>query len=90
MKEAWHLFKIRHALLTDGNLCFAVDGAPNFVIRLPELQKATASMLYVNAVALLGDAIETRLNSEELANRRTLDRRVNTPPPERRWLQITA
>jgi hypothetical protein len=53
MKEAWHLFKIRCALLTNENVCFAVDGVPNFVIRLPELQKATASLLYVNAVSLL-------------------------------------
>ena len=78
MNEAWHIFKIRRALLTDQNLCFAVDGVPNFVIRLPELQRATASMLYVNAVALLDDAIETRLSPVELTTARTLGRRLKT------------
>lgn len=78
MKEAWHLFKTRRALLTNENVCFAVDGVPNFVIRLPELQKATASILYVNAVALLDEGIETRLSPGELASNRALDKRLKT------------
>jgi hypothetical protein len=76
MKEAWHLFKIRRALLTAENLSYAVEGVPNFVIRLPEIQAAAASILYVNAVSLLDDGIKTRLTPKELRVNNTLDKRL--------------
>jgi hypothetical protein len=76
VKQAWHLFKIRRALLTDKSLCFSIFGAPNCQIRLPEIQNAAASILYVNAVSLLHDAIETRLTPAELAKIRTLGKRL--------------
>src|SRR5262245_43462672 len=63
MKDAWHLFKIRYALLINPYLGLAFFDAS---LRLPEVKKAAASILFVNAIGLLDDALETRLLPEEL------------------------
>jgi hypothetical protein len=57
-------FKNRRALLTSHWLCFSFG--PNTEIKVPQITMATASILYVNAVSLLGEAIKTRLTPDEL------------------------
>ncbi len=60
LREAWRLLKIRRALLTSPWLCLAMPGTPNSEMRVPQIQSATASLLYVNAVALLSEGVDTR------------------------------
>ena len=62
MKDAWHLFKIRSAILTSPNLSLTFGDTS---LRPPEIKKAAASILFVSAISLLDDATETRLPSGE-------------------------
>ena len=59
--QAWRLFQIRRALLANNHLCISMFGAPFSAVQFPELLKATSSLLYINAVSLLDDALEIRL-----------------------------
>lgn len=77
MKEAWHLFKVRRALLASEWLCYASEAGTQ--IRIPQTKSAVASLLYVNAVSLLDEAIMARLTDEELEEgegRRTYAMRI--------------
>jgi hypothetical protein len=65
------LLIIRRALLINRFICFAADELFTTTVRPPQLQEAIASLLYVNAVSLLDDAIMTRLQgSEKKLNRK--------------------
>jgi hypothetical protein len=69
MKNEWHLFQIRRALLTSSHIALAPKAGISHTFRVPELRTAAASILYVNLVSLLEDAIETRLTAEERSDR---------------------
>lgn len=75
MKEAWHVFQIRRALLSTPYLGYSL-GSVNTEMRVPQLRTAAASILYMNAVSLLGEAVRTRLTPQELKDNRGLRKRL--------------
>jgi len=64
MKDTWHLFKVRKALLTTSALCFG-GNVPNAEVRIPEILGATSSLLYVNLVAILDEATATQMSPDQ-------------------------
>jgi len=65
IKEAWHLFQIRRTILTSNMLCVAPAGVINGDIRFPELTQATASILYLNLLGLLEEAIASQMSETD-------------------------
>jgi hypothetical protein len=62
--DTWHMFQVRRALLTDPSLAFSFHHV-NATMRLPQIQAATASLLYINLLSILDDAMATQMTEEE-------------------------
>ncbi len=72
IRDAWHLFKVRRALLTDPALSLSFGlGMFEVSIRAPQLREATASILYISAVSILDEAVKAQLAPEKRDNLKT-------------------
>jgi len=74
ISEVWHLFQIRKALLANRYLCLSFG--PVASMHLAEIQQATASLLYINLVAILDDAMETQMSPAEHKDLRNVHSRI--------------
>lgn len=64
IESTWHMFQIRRALLTSKFLAFSFYHI-NATVRFPEIQAATASLLYINLLSILDAAMATQMTAEE-------------------------
>jgi hypothetical protein len=70
--DTWHMFQIRRTLLTAPHLGFDIA---QDTIRVPQVQQATASLLYIILLGILDDATATQMSADDfircgkLANR---------------------
>lgn len=64
--STWHTFQIRRALLTSQFLAFSFHHV-NATMKLPQIQAATASLLYINLLSILDDAMATQMTTDEYA-----------------------
>lgn len=64
IESTWRMFQIRRALLTSKFLAFSFYHI-NATVRFPEIQTATASLLYINLLSILDAAMATQMTAEE-------------------------
>lgn len=62
--RAWHNFMLRKVLLTHQSICFDFYGI-NDAVHHPIIRNTVASLLYINLVSILDDAIQERMIPDE-------------------------
>lgn len=75
MNDTWHTFMLRKTLLTHWSVCFDFM-APNTSFRDPIIRNTAASLLYVDLLSLLNEAIEIMMTPEDYARGHKMKNRL--------------
>ncbi|MGK2871841.1 MAG: hypothetical protein ACSLFL_06265 [Alphaproteobacteria bacterium] len=75
INETWHTFMLRKTLLTHWSVCFDFS-FPNTSFRAPIIRNTAASLLYVDLLSLLDEAIQIVMTPEDYARGRKMKSRI--------------
>lgn len=72
--ETWHTFMLRKTLLTHWSVCF--NFFANATFRTPIISNTAASLLYLDLLSLLDEAIEIKMPSADYSRGRKMKNRL--------------